>query len=112
MQKSDIKNDYESYWQIIKEYKNSSKSDALLPNVMRNVLEHFFGFIDKAKLADAVNKIDQKYSAFIRFINRESHSDSINITDTKEIDHSMFLGAFEEIFKKSGYEEHYKKMMK
>lgn len=114
IQKTDIKNDYESYWQIVKEYSEnpSLNANALLPNVMRNILEHFFGFIDKSELKNAINKVDPKqYSAFIRFINRESHSDSINITDTKEIDHSLFLQAFEEIFKESGHKKHYDKMM-
>ena len=43
-------------------------------------------------------------------MNRESHSDRENITDTKDIDHELFLTAFKEIFEKSGYEKHYNKM--
>jgi len=35
----------------------------------------------------------------------------INISDTKEIDVALFKQAFQDIFKESGFEEHYNKMM-
>jgi len=79
---------------------------------MRNILDHFFGFIDKANFADALNKIDnKKYSAFIRYMNRESHSERDSINDIKELDHTLFFNAFREIFEGTGYKKHYDKMM-
>lgn len=113
MKREDIKNDYESYWDILKDYKKSKETHPILPNVMRNILEYFFGFIGKDKLADALNNIDnQKYGAFVRYMNRESHFDRENITDINEIDHSLFFDAFQEVFKQIGHEAHLKKYLK
>ena len=113
MGKEEIKNEYESYWEVLKDYESKEPlHPTMLPNITRNILEHFFGFIEKANLADKLTKIDsKKYGAFIRYMNRESHSDRTNISDMKEIDQSLFLEAFKEVFKKSGYEAHYNKMM-
>lgn len=112
MDRNEIKNDYQSYWQIIQDHENGNASDALLANCMRNILEHFFEFIEREKLDEAIERLDsQKYQAFIRYINRESHSDDENITDMKEINTCLFKDAFREIFEKSGYENHYNKMM-
>jgi hypothetical protein len=44
-------------------------------------------------------------------MNRESHSDGINISDTKEFDYANFKEAFRLVFEKSGYIEHHKKMI-
>mgnify|MGYP001587946106 CR=1 FL=1 len=112
LSKDEIQNDYQAYWQVIKDHNKGNASIALLANSMRNVLEHFFGFIEKEKYKDSIEAIDsRKYQPFIRYIDRESHSDLVNISDTKEIDPVMFKEAFKEVFKKSGYESHYNKMM-
>ena len=112
MEEEEIKNDYESYWAFLKDYQRNHTNNPILPNIMRNILEHFFGFIDKASFKEALNKMDSnKYSAFIRYMNRESHSDRENISDTKEIDHSIFVEAFKDIFKQAGHKKHYDKMM-
>ena len=113
MTEEEIKNDYESYWQFLKDYQNNKQNSSMLPNIMRNILEHFFGFIDKASFKEALSRMDSnnKYSAFIRYMNRESHSDRENISDTKEIDQSIFFTAFKEVFQKSGHKKHYEKMM-
>ena len=117
MQEDEIQNDYQMYWQIVKDaQKNENENDnvknPMLPNAIRNILENFFGFISKEKLKDAIEKIDNtKYGSFIRYINRESHSDNTNITDYNEINVNAFLEAFEKIFQESGYEEHYNKYL-
>ncbi len=112
LKQNEIQNDYQSYWQIIKDHNQGISSDASLANAMRNILEHFFGFIEKDKFSDSIEQLDQqKYQAFIRYINRESHSDFTNISDTKEIDVNMFKLAFEEVFEKSGHQNHYNKMI-
>ena len=113
MSENEVKNDYEAYWELLKDYKHTNCSHPILPNIMRNILDHFFGFIDKAEFADALSLIDEgRYSAFIRYMNRESHSVRENINDTKELDHSLFFDAFKEVFKKTGYKKHYDKMMR
>jgi wobble nucleotide-excising tRNase len=55
---------------------------------------------------------DVKYQSFYRYINRESHSLGQNIFDYKEFDYDIFKEAFRLLFLESGYEEHYKRMMK
>ncbi|MBO4698448.1 AAA family ATPase [bacterium] len=112
MKYSDIQNDYQAYWSMIK---NPKTPPALLANCMRNVLDHFFGFIEKNCLNEIFNKKelrDRKYQAFYRYVNRESHSDSVNIFDMKEYNYDDFKEAFRLIFILSGYEKHYDKMMK
>lgn len=114
MKKNEILNEYQSYWQVIKDYKKNKLSSNyfLLANCMRNILEHFFGFINKSKLSAELEKLGPEFKAFDRYMNRESHSDAENITDSKEIDHEMFMRAFKEVFVKSGYEAHYNEYMK
>ncbi len=113
MQQNEIQNDYQSYWQIIKDHSNGNASNALLANSMRNILEHFFGFIDKESFSEITKSLEseEKYCFFVRYINKESHSDAINICDTKEIEPDIFKNAFQKIFKDTGYEDHYNKMM-
>ena len=114
MKGNEIQNDYQSYWQIIKDYQNNIllTNKALLANSMRNILEHFFWFIEKEKLKDSIKELDEnKYNYFIRYIDRESHSDFTNICDMKEINSNIFMEAFREIFEKSWYISHYEKMI-
>ncbi len=113
MQQNEIQNDYQAYWQVLKDHNTGKSSNALLANSMRNILEHFFGFINKDTSQQITKNIEQgeKYSFFIRYINKESHSDLNTISDTKEIDPAIFKEAFRKIFISSGYEAHYKQMM-
>ncbi|HDZ5150517.1 TPA: AAA family ATPase, partial [Campylobacter jejuni] len=111
---NEILNDYQAYWQILRDYKQQKVHKAIIPITMRNILENFVGFIYIKKLKNIINEYfanDIQYKAFYRYINRESHSDRENISDVKEIDINMFFEAFENFFKKLEYEEHYKKMM-
>jgi len=113
MQQNEIMNEYESYWQTIKDHDKKKTSDALLANSMRNILEHFFGFLGKGTLLDNLTHLGQdgEFTPFLRYMNRESHSDAINITDNKEINPELFKRAFEKVFTKAQYEEHYNNMM-
>ncbi len=113
MNRKDIQNEYESYWQILKDYNVGKATEVILANAMRNILERFFGFIEKHDFNELTQKLekDEKNKFFIRYINKESHSDPINISDTKEIDPQIFKAAFKKIFEDSGYIKHYKKMM-
>lgn len=111
---NEILNDYQAYWQILRDYKQQKVHKAIIPITMRNILENFVGFIYIKKLKNIINEYfanDIQHKAFYRYINRESHSDRENISDVKEIDINMFFEAFENFFKKLEYEEHYKKMM-
>ena len=111
MSENDIQNDYQAYWMIVRD-QNSPK--AVLANTMRNILEYFFGFIDKCDLNGIFQKkrfSDNKYQAFVRFMNVGSHSTSELIYDYGEFDCDAFKEAFRLVFVETDYEDHYKKMM-
>ncbi len=112
MKYEEIQSDYQAYWYIIRDLEQPA---ALIANSMRNILEYFINFIEKRELNALFNKPEFssiRYQAFIRFINRESHSVGQNIFDYKEFDYDEFRDAFKALFFVSGYEEHYNKMMK
>jgi len=112
MKYEEIQNDYHSYWQIVKD---DNQSLALIANCMRNIIEYFFNFIEKTNLNNVFQKEElqkDKYQAFYRYINRESHSDGQNIFDIKEFNYDDFKEAFELVFQETGYKEHYDKMIK
>lgn len=112
MKYEEIQNDYHSYWQIIKDDKQPA---ALIANCMRNIIEYFFNFIEKRDLGNVFQKPilqENKYQAFGRYINRESHSLGQNIFDIKEFDYTIFKEGLRLIFEQNGYEEHFKRMMK
>ncbi len=114
MEKTEIQNEYQSYWSIIKdlEYEDSMP---IVANAMRNIIEYFFAFIDKS---ESINNIfqkpeldDNKYQSFKRYIDRESHSDPMNISDYKDFKYDIFKEAFKKVFEVTKYKEHYDKMM-
>ena len=53
-----------------------------------------------------------KYQAFRRYMDRESHSDWQNIFDYKEFNYDDFRDALGLVFKENGYPDHYQAMMK
>ncbi len=112
MKYEEIQNDYQSYWQIIKDEK---QPPALIANCMRNIIEYFFNFIEKKDLNNVFQKPelqDNKFQAFCRYVNRESHSLGQNIFDCKEFDYNIFKEALGLVFQESGYKEHYEEMIK
>lgn len=112
MKYEEIQNDYQSYWSIIKD---ETCPPALIANCMRNIIEYFFNFVEKKDLNNFFNNPslkNTKYQAFYRYINRESHSLGQNILDFKEFNYNDFKDAFRDLFHETGYDEHYKKMMR
>lgn len=112
MSYEEIQNDYQAYWSIIKDEKQPS---ALIANCMRNIIEYFFNFVEKKDLNNFFQQEplkNNRFQAFYRYINRESHSLGQNIFDFKEFDYKDFKEAFAELFKVAGYEGHYKKMIR
>ncbi|EAJ5781926.1 hypothetical protein C7L42_01620, partial [Campylobacter coli] len=115
MKEDEILNDYQAYWQILKDYKEGKIHAILIPNTMRNILEYFLGFIQKDTI-DIIKKIEnkdkeKKFEAFCRYINRESHSFMGNMSDVKEINIDIFFEAFKKVFEYLGHLEHYDIMM-
>lgn len=112
MKEREIQNDYQEYWQIIRD---ESQAPALIANCMRNAIEYFFGFVEKKCLQDVFKKEELQETCFRdlkRFINRESHSDSINICDIKEFDYKRYKNIFQQVFINTGYRDHYNMMIK
>ena len=111
MKYEDIQNDYQAYWHIIKDEK---QSPALIANCMRNVMEYFFNFVEKQDFAQVFQRSElqeNRYMAFNRYMNRESHSKGQNIFDIKEFNYDSFREAFKKVFETEGYIEHYNKMI-
>lgn len=112
MSYEEIQNDYQAYWFIIKD---DSQPAALIANCMRNIIEYFFNFVERKDLnnfflQEPLN--NNRFQAFYRYINRESHSLGQNIFDFKEFNYVDFKDAFEQLFEVAGYKEHYKKMIR
>lgn len=112
MHYEEIQNDYHSYWSIIKD---KEQPPALIANCMRNIIDYFFNFVEKKDFNNVFLKAEfkesNKYQAFCRYMNRESHSLGQNIFDLKEFNYDIFKEALKLLFDKSGYSEHYKAMM-
>lgn len=115
MRPDEIKNDYQSYWLVLREGIASHKYSVAIPIAMRYILEHYFSFIGyHDKLRDALLALDdddKPFHAFYRYINRQSHSDDINISDLPEIDPSIYVEKFKQVFDKTGYLRHFDHMM-
>ncbi len=112
MKYEEIQNDYQACWYIIKD---ENQPPALIANCMRNVIEYFFNFVEKKDLNNFFRQeplSSNRFQAFYRYINRESHSLGQNIFDFKEFDYDDFKDGFAELFKAAGYEEHHQKMIK
>ncbi len=112
---SDIKNDYESYWLVIKDCLSGKANSCVLPNMMRNILEYYFNFVhQKDKLKKALEEIgesEHEFKPLFRYINRESHSDAININDFGTIDPDRYVEKFRQVFEKTGFDKHFNIMM-
>ncbi|WP_048257500.1 MULTISPECIES: AAA family ATPase [Pectobacterium] len=117
MEKDDIKNEYESFWMILKNVKDGVINSVVLPNVMRNILEYYFSFSCKTeKLNEALgqladSEIDINYKSFCRYMHRGSHSDSSNINNLGRVSSDKYFEIFKKIFVKTDNLSHYNKML-
>lgn len=115
MKASDVQNDYQSFWQAIKDAQAGRTSSSVIPNMMRNILEYYFTFVHRQDELQAallaLSDEDAEFKALYRYINRESHSDAVNLTDFGEIVPSHYVDRFRQVFVRTGFEEHYEKMM-
>ncbi len=112
MKYEEIQNDYQSYWQVVNDV---GTAPALVANCMRNIVEYFFGFVEKKDFNNVFQKPElssNKLQAFNRYMNRESHSFGQNVFDLKEFNYQDFHEGLRLIFEACGYGEHYKQMAK
>lgn len=115
IKRGDIKNEYDAFWQVVRDAHRDAQMSVMLPNAMRNILEHYFGFVHKKdQLAQVLSELSDEYTNFrplLRFINRESHSDMINLTDFGDIDTHRFLAVFKQVFDRTDFGEHHELML-
>jgi wobble nucleotide-excising tRNase len=115
MQESDLLNDYQSYWMVLKDCLDGKIAGVVLPNMMRNILEYYFNFVHQQKNLQSVLKMlgeeEAEFKALYRYINRQSHSDGVNINDFGAINPIQYIEKFKLIFKRTGFEDHFEKMM-
>jgi wobble nucleotide-excising tRNase len=117
-----IQNSYQEYWEMVNDIANGSNesksSSRVLAIAMRNIVEYFFTFNNKLNaLTNVEEQLIAKYKSnaenirtFFRFINKNAHSDPVNdYAEADSCEPEKWLKYFEEIFKLSDSEVHYKK---
>lgn len=110
-----LMNDYDVWWQLLKDAQAGKVPTQVVPNAMRNILEQFFSFTSgSSEFPDAVKKLadedtSSKYQALDRFVDRGSHRDGINgpPIDWIQYDVPYLLGKFRAMFAALGQEQHY-----
>ncbi|MGY8564465.1 AAA family ATPase [Paracidovorax citrulli] len=113
MKASEIMNDYQALWQVLRDARDSNAPAIMVPNAMRCILEHFFWFThQEGKFKGALKKvaaIDASFTPLARFLDRGSHKDGINITviDFNHFDLSYYFEKFKAVFDAAGFPEHY-----
>ncbi|WP_409281126.1 AAA family ATPase [Pseudomonas defluvii] len=115
LRKEDIKNDYQAFWHTLKDALEGKASPTLIPNMMRNILEYYFSFVQHKdrlwKALDDLAEANPNFRAFYRYINRESHSDPVNITEFGDINAQQYLDQFRQVFVATQFEDHFNRMM-
>jgi wobble nucleotide-excising tRNase len=110
MKYDEIQNDYQAYWQIVND---RGQHPALIANCMRNIIDYFFSFVAKLDFNNVFQQDPlraNRFQAFARYMNRESHSFGQNIYDLKEFDYEVFQEGLRLVFEQTSYGEHYRKM--
>ncbi len=120
-----IKNSYELLWQEVrratqevKQAKENNISWVSLQNVMRRIIEYYFRILGGIKynhnLSECFEDIreQQVCNSFISWLNDGSHGISDDLfVQSQDTSIETYLKVFENIFKKTGHEAHYKMMM-
>ncbi len=113
-----VKNSYELLWQEVRRAKENNISWVSLQNVMRRIIEYYFmilgGFEHNDSLSKCFENIEEKQvcNSFISWFNDGSHGISDDLfVQSQDTSIETYLKVFENIFKKTGHEAHYKMMM-
>ncbi len=115
-----IKNSYELLWQEVRQTKKDNNiSWVSLQNVMRRIIEYYFrilgGFKHNDSLSEYFENIEEKRvcNSFISWFNDGSHGISDDLfVQSQDTSIEIYLKVFENIFKVTGHEAHYKMMMR
>ncbi|EQL56547.1 hypothetical protein N411_08400 [Helicobacter pylori FD535] len=118
-----IKNSYELLWQEVrwakeKQAKENNISLVSLQNIIRRIIEYYFrilgGFEHNHNLSECFKDIreQQVCNSFISWFNDGSHGISDDLfVQSQDTSIETYLKVFENIFKITGHEAHYKMMM-
>ncbi len=113
-----IKNSYELLWQEVKQAKENNISWVSLQNVMRRIIEYYFRILGGVKHNDSLSEYfenieeEQVFNSFISWFNDGSHGISDDLfVQSQDTSIETYLKVFENIFKVTGHEAHYKMMM-
>ncbi|GAA7076189.1 AAA family ATPase [Helicobacter pylori] len=113
-----IKNSYELLWQEVKQAKDNNASWVSLQNVMRRIIEYYFrilgSFEHNDSLSEYFENIEEKRvcNSFISWFNDGSHEISDDLfVQSQDTSIEIYLKVFENMFKVTGHEAHYKMMM-
>ncbi|WP_237012863.1 ATP-binding protein [Helicobacter pylori] len=114
-----IKNSYELLWQEVKQAKENNISWVSLQNVMRRIIEYYFrilgGFKHNDSLSEYFENIEEKRvcNSFISWFHDGSHGiPDDSFVQSQDTSIETYLKVFENIFKVTGHEAHYKMMMR
>lgn len=114
MKIEDLKNDYESWWQVVKDAYQDLVSSATVANAMRCILERFFYFTKQQESFNtAMEKLaaqDRSFLALSRYLAHHSHGDANTLTDFGEYDVGYCLIKFKAVFDELGFAEHHRVM--
>ncbi len=122
-EKNPVKNSYELLWQEVrlakeKQAKENNISWVSLQNVMRRIIEYYFrilgSFEHNDSLSEYFENIEEKRvcNSFISWFNDGSHGISDDLfVQSQDTSIETYLKVFENIFKETGHEAHYKMMM-
>lgn len=117
MKSSELMNDYDALWFILREARDQQLPAHVVPNTMRCILEHFFSFNNKGEqFKAALGKLEQQDNRFValaRFLDRGSHKDGINfsVMDYADYDLAYYLEKFKAVFDEAGFLQHYETRM-
>ncbi|GAA9932787.1 AAA family ATPase [Helicobacter pylori] len=117
-EKNPVKNSYKLLWQEVRQAKENNISWVSLQNVMRRIIEYYFrilgGFEHNDSLSEYFENIEEKRvcDSFISWFNDGSHGISDDLfVQSQDTSIKTYLKVFENIFKVTGHEAHYKMMM-
>lgn len=116
MKAKEISNDYQAFWEALRDGFENEVAPRILPNIMRNILEYYFTFINHQEtlsktLSDlADNTKDISIRSLCRYLNRNSHSDPTNVTPYLDIDFQRFILPFGKVFEETNNFDHFKCM--
>ncbi|WDM69001.1 AAA family ATPase [Xanthomonas cucurbitae] len=111
---NDLQNDYEAWWQVVRDGYQDRVISSTLANAMRCILERFFYFTrSKQAFHSAMDKLsaqDRSFLALSRYLDHHSHGDANTLTDFGEYDVQYCLRKFQSIFEELGFTEHHRVM--